>query len=340
MLRCGSPETRVWVVRMQPLVSVVTPFYNTERYLEECIESVLCQTHSDFEYILVDNHSTDGSGEIARRFAQHDSRIRLVSPERFLNQVENYNFALGQISGESAFTKMVQADDAIYPRCLEEMVKAALENPSAVMVSSYRLVEADVDCVGLHPSEKLVSGRRACRMHLLGEAFLFGSPTTVLYRSDVVRARRPFLREGRLHEDTEAAFEILADGDLAFVHQVLTFSRRDPESIMGSATSFNPYVLDRLVITRRFGRDYLTREEYDGLAKEVLDQYYFGLAWRWLQDGCRTRDDDFWRWQAKGLASIGERVQTHLLVRYAAELLARRALDPIGTLRIARKWFA
>ena len=60
----------------QPLVSVVTPFYNTADYLRECIESVLAQTYTRFEYILVDNQSTDGSAEIAAEYSKRDSRIR------------------------------------------------------------------------------------------------------------------------------------------------------------------------------------------------------------------------------------------------------------------------
>ena len=60
------------------LVSVVTPFYNTAAYLEECIESVLAQTYRDFEYLLVNNKSTDGSREIAARYAAKDPRLRLL----------------------------------------------------------------------------------------------------------------------------------------------------------------------------------------------------------------------------------------------------------------------
>ena len=62
----------------RPLVSVVTPFFNTAPYLAECIESVLAQSYSHFEYILLDNCSTDGSSEIAAAYASRDSRIRLI----------------------------------------------------------------------------------------------------------------------------------------------------------------------------------------------------------------------------------------------------------------------
>src|SRR5215470_11110782 len=98
-----------------PFVSVVTPFYNTAAYLEECIESVLAQTHDSFEYLLVNNASTDGSREIAARYAARDSRIRLDDNEQLVDQVANYNGAIDRISGESKYVKIVQADDAIDP---------------------------------------------------------------------------------------------------------------------------------------------------------------------------------------------------------------------------------
>ena len=124
----------------EAFVSVVTPVYNDDPYLEECIRSVLAQSHQDFEYIICNNHSTDESASIARRFADLDSRIRVVSPPTFLPQVMNFNFALRETSKESVYTKIVFADDWMFPQCLEEMVRVAEQRASIAMVSSYRLV--------------------------------------------------------------------------------------------------------------------------------------------------------------------------------------------------------
>src|SRR5206468_9138726 len=77
-----------------PLVSIVTPFFNTAPYLAECIESVLAQSFTQFEYILMDNCSTDGSAQIAARYASRDARIRLIRCSEFLSQLANYNRAL------------------------------------------------------------------------------------------------------------------------------------------------------------------------------------------------------------------------------------------------------
>src|SRR5467141_2794214 len=98
VLRLGGPdsppglEVTHWKAsRMEPFVSVVTPFYNTAAYLPQCIESVLGQSYRNFEYVLVDNCSSDDSLAIATKYAAADSRIRIVNNSEFLGQVANYN---------------------------------------------------------------------------------------------------------------------------------------------------------------------------------------------------------------------------------------------------------
>ncbi len=68
-----------------PLVSVVTPVHNGEAFLAECIESVLAQSYDRWEYTIVNNCSTDRSLEVAERYAQKDSRVRVISTERVLD---------------------------------------------------------------------------------------------------------------------------------------------------------------------------------------------------------------------------------------------------------------
>ena len=72
-------------VQAAPLVSVVTPVYNGAAYLSECIESVLAQTYTNWEYIIVNNCSTDRTRDIASHYAQQDTRIRLHNNDDFLS---------------------------------------------------------------------------------------------------------------------------------------------------------------------------------------------------------------------------------------------------------------
>ena len=123
----------------EPLISVVTPVYNTELYLAECIESVLGQTYANYEYIIVNNCSTDRTLEIAQSYAKQDGRIRVVDCDVFVNHIENHNRALQLMSDKSKYCKIVQADDWMFPECLLKMTALAEAEPSIGIVSAYSI---------------------------------------------------------------------------------------------------------------------------------------------------------------------------------------------------------
>lgn len=289
----------------EPLVSVVTPFFNSADFLPECIESVLAQTYRNFEYILVNNCSTDRSVEIVERYAARDPRIRLLHNERFLSQLQNYNQAMRRISPASQYFKMVQADDAIFPRCLEEMVAVAKVNPNVGVVSSYRMVGAGIGPVGLPRTTSVMSGREACRLTLVeDDLYLFGTQTTILVRSDIVRRRQPFYAEDAFFADTDACYAILADQDFAFVHQILSFTRKQSGSSMDRLRSYEPLILDRLIRLKLYGPAYLSPEEHGRHMAAARLAYRRLLAEAWL----RHREPGFWEFHRSGLARIGEEI--------------------------------
>src|ERR1041385_2860178 len=109
----------------EPLVSVVTPVYNGEDYLGECIESVLAQTYRNWDLTIVNNASTDRTLEIALQYAAKHPQIRVHSNERFLRVIASHNAALRWVSAESRYCKILSADDWLYPECLERMVALA-----------------------------------------------------------------------------------------------------------------------------------------------------------------------------------------------------------------------
>jgi glycosyltransferase involved in cell wall biosynthesis len=293
-------------------LSVVTPFYNTAAYLPECIESVLGQSYGDFEYLLVDNHSTDGSADVAARYAARDRRIRVLRTPEFFPQIPNYNFALANAPADASYVKMVQADDWLYPRCLTEMLELAEANPKVAIVSSYVLRGNAVHGSGLPPTERVMSGRQACRLHLLDGIYMFGSPSALLLRGDVVRARKPFYAVGRYHEDSEAVYEILRDGDFGFVHQVLSFTRTHTESITGGESSFDPHALDRFILVKLYAADCLSPEELAACRADAERRYYGRLAHALLA----RRGNDYWEFHKKWLATAGETIDRAKIARY------------------------
>jgi glycosyltransferase involved in cell wall biosynthesis len=307
-----------------PRVSVVTPFYNTATYLPECIESVLAQSHGDLEYILCNNHSTDGGGEIAARYAARDRRIRIVSPPSFVGQVPNYNFALGQIAPDTRYCKVVQADDTIFPRCLTEMVTLAEAHPSIAVVSAYRLFGAEVQPRGLPHTRTFLTGHDACRIVLKDGIYLFGSPTTVMFRAELVRGRVPFYAEGRLFEDAEVCFDLLSSHDFGFVHQVLSFTRTENDSLWAGMRAYNGWLLARRNQVAQYGRQFLTHDEFDEVWRHRERHYRTFLAQAWLEG----RDDAFWEFHRRGLATVGDTLDRKALVRDALRLAIGYTLSP------------
>ena len=179
----------------QPLVSVVTPVYNGDKHLAECIESVLSQTYQNWEYVIVNNCSTDQTSTIGRKYAEKDERIRIHNNKEFLDLIPNWNHALKQISSTSKYCKIVHADDWLFPECISHMVNVAEENPSVGMVGAYVLKGNRIKGDGLPYPSTIVPGDVICRATLLKEVYLFGSPTSTMIRSDIIRQREQFYNE-------------------------------------------------------------------------------------------------------------------------------------------------
>ena len=119
---------------MHPRVSVLMTAYNREAFIADAIESVLAQTFTDFELIIVDDVSNDRTVEIARQFAARDPRIRVVVNERNLGDYPNRNRAAELATGE--FIKYHDSDDVIYPHCLAVMIGMLAAYPEATVALS------------------------------------------------------------------------------------------------------------------------------------------------------------------------------------------------------------
>jgi glycosyltransferase involved in cell wall biosynthesis len=305
-------------------VSVVTPFFNTEKYLPECIESVLKQTYRNWEYILVDNCSTDNSLAVAAHYAEKDERIRVYNNEVFLTQPQNYNRALRLISSGSKCVKMVQADDWIFHECLTEMVRVAEAHPSVGIVGAYRLDDKRVNCDGLPYPSTMLPGRHICRLSLLNQCSVFGTATSILILSEIVKNRKPFFNESSNHEDTEACYEILHDRDFGFVHKVLTFTRRENESISSTIRRYDPFhLLDHFISLKRYGRASLGEDEYRAVFKEAENRYLQFLSQNGIWGG-----EGFWKYHKESLDRIGYTLNWRRLSKHFCLELIDLAFNP------------
>ena len=284
-----------------PLVSIATPVYNCEKYVKECIDSILNQTYQNWEYVIVDNCSTDRSLEIIRECAGDDPRIRIIVNDVLLKPLPNHNSMLRKISDKSRYCKIVHSDDWLFPECIEKMVSLAEQYPNVGIVGSYRLVGEKVKSVGLPYTRSVIPGAEMARMNLLDGPYTFGSPTALLLRSDLIRARHPFYNESHPSADTEVCYDLLQNCDFGFVHQVLPFERVHPESISSGNLQLNTDIANLLVLFKKYGPIFLTEEEYSRIFSKKLREYYRFLGSRIIN----LNDKKFWKFHSEALARIG-----------------------------------
>jgi len=286
---------------LQPLVSVVVPLYNCGEFLAECLESILAQTYENWDCLIVDNCSTDNSAEIAQAFCLRDKRVRLHRNAQFLKAVPNFNNALRQITPQSKYCKIVFADDWLFPSCLKEMVNVAEQRASIGIVGAYALQGRVVAWAGLPYPSNYIPGREVVRQFFLEDIYAFGTATSLLYRSDLVRSNDPFYNESNLHSDTEACVALLRTCDFGFVNQVLAYTRMRPSSLTSFTAEMNTSLVGRIYELVKYGPEYLSPDELRFCLENKTRLYYRYLA----RNLVRRRGKKFWKYHKEKLIGMG-----------------------------------
>lgn len=121
-----------------PIISVIVPVYNVEKYLPRCIDSILAQTFTDFELILVDDGSPDNCGAICDEYAAKDKRVRVIHKSNG-GVSSARNAGLDAASGE--YVTFVDSDDYIAEDRLKQMHSSIFESKADIAVAGFRFVD-------------------------------------------------------------------------------------------------------------------------------------------------------------------------------------------------------
>lgn len=226
-----------------PLISVIVPVYKVEAYLPACVDSILSQTFSDFELILVDDGSPDACGAMCDSYAQKDSRIRVIHQENGgLSAARN----TGLDAAEGEYVTFVDGDDVISPVCLQVMWKVAVQTTSDIVTS--KLIEfANNDDMAMlwenEQTETYVSvenhGNACLLLYQEAEKIPINATGKLFCRDALGRLRFPV---GRLHEDQ--AFvprAIYAASRIAILDRAVYGYRHNEAGITHSAFSNKRY---------------------------------------------------------------------------------------------------
>lgn len=126
---------------MTPLVSIIMPCYNAERYIAQSIESVLAQTYQNWELLITDDGSTDKSVEIISKYSKNDDRINVMVPDEHQGIARTRNMSISRARGR--FVAFLDNDDLWKPEKLEKQIKFMLEKEIGFSYTSYELVDQD-----------------------------------------------------------------------------------------------------------------------------------------------------------------------------------------------------
>lgn len=217
-----------------PTVSIVVPVYKVEKYLPHCIDSILQQSFSDYELILVDDGSPDRCGMICEAYAQKDKRIIPLHRENGgLSAARNTGIEWTFTHSNSEYITFIDSDDWIHPRYLELLIQAIKKSGAAVSVGGFQKVEthSQVDDGGASaiPIPAVMSAEDFFLQHQWNFNYAWGKLYQRKYFAEV---RYP---EGKNFEDTFTTYKVLFSGkSVAFIDYPLYYYFYNPEGISHS----------------------------------------------------------------------------------------------------------
>ena len=244
------------------LISIIVPIYNVEDYLRQCLDSILEQTLSHFEVILVNDGSPDSSGDICREYVEKDSRFHYFEKENGgLSDARNYG--IERARGE--YLTFIDSDDYIDPLHLEYLYNTLMNNDADISVSNYMNYHTSIDTFYLHTfgdyyeknysSEELLDNLAILERNDLSFSTIWGK----LYKRSVFS----FLRfpKGVIGEDVALIYKIYTQVDkIVYAHKDTYIYRENDSGITKSkiyplVTAQLNHIAERLALLAIMGYD-------------------------------------------------------------------------------------
>ena len=242
------------------LVSICIPTYNGEKYLKECLDSVLAQSYKSFEIIIVDDCSNDKTIDISSSYLEQDDRIRLYTNEINLGLVENWNKCISLAKGE--WIKFVFQDDTISFNCIETMVntveeadvliackrtflldeKASEETVSYYEneVITFEKLNIPAQTVFISPDQISNMGAENICMNFIGE------PTSVMFRRSITNELGFFNSNLKQICDLEYFLRIGSNYGVKYIPEKLSQFRIHNSSTTSTNVALNHFILSNL----------------------------------------------------------------------------------------------
>lgn len=216
-----------------PTISVIVPVYKVEPYLDRCVKSILAQTYTDFELILVDDGSPDNCPAMCDAWAEKDSRIVVIHQANGgLSAARNAGIDWAFQHSDSVWLTFIDSDDWVHPQCLAKLLDAAEQNGVAVSVCGYAETTGEEPAVDTETTATLWTPKDFFVKQNTNAVIACGK----LYRKDrFAEIRYPV---GKIHEDEFVTYKILFTASkIAYIEAPLYAYYQNPNSITHSRWS-------------------------------------------------------------------------------------------------------
>ena len=277
---------------LRPTISVIVPFYDVEAYIADCLDSVLGQTYPDFEVLVVDDGSPDGSRAVAEAYVRRDPRLRLLTrPNGGLGAARN----TGVRAARGEFLTFVDSDDLLPPDALARLVESARRTGSDMVVGSIERFDSArtwtpdwVAHLQGQPRERIVIEDF---LPLLRNLYTWNK----LYRRDFWDRQGLWFREGVAYEDQPIVTQLFARARAIDVIPdiVYRYRMRDDQSSISQQTASLKDLRQRVEAweeTRRVLRAEGRDRVYAGWLQTLFDAHF-----HWYLRSPGVLADDYWR---------------------------------------------
>ena len=247
-------------------ISIIVPAYNAGQFLSECLESISRQSFTDFEVLVINDGSTDATGEIAKKFVGRDKRFRLIeTANRGVSAARN----TGMDASGSEYLSFVDADDMLHPLALEKMMEAIKENQASVCICNFERDKRHFLKSGistLDVTAEVYDYREAMRLALYQKRLL-NSPWGVVMKRSLVGDTLRF-RIGSRYEDLDAFYRFYEKASkIVYIPGALYFYREHGGNFLSNWSADRLDVLD---VTDRMADFFI--KNYPDLKQAALDR--------------------------------------------------------------------
>ncbi|MBR9961668.1 glycosyltransferase family 2 protein [Anaerostipes sp. Marseille-Q3525] len=253
----------------QPLISVIVPVYNVEKYLKKCVDSITSQTYKNLEILLVDDGSTDSSGQICNEFEKNDARIKVIHKKNG-GLSDARNAGLDRAKGQ--YYAFIDSDDYIQDNTIEIMLNAIKKNKSEIAVCNMiRFLEEGETVQFYCPTDHEVLYQGNQRYKTLNQP----SVCNKLFEAKLFEGIR--FPKGKYYEDTFVYHEVLYRANsivLTGTDSYWYLSRED--SILGQPQYTERYFDFIEAVYKR--ADFLLKHDVQPYAKEACLSLYAAIA--------------------------------------------------------------